>query len=176
MTLPQPGDFFLAPIPGNVGLGIRFGQFLNGEGFLPYQHAGILLEDGRTIEAMPGGAIIGRVERWKPTQLIWSSGLIELTDLQRALILQYGQACRGIPYSFADYAAIVAHRFHISTPRLQKFISDSDHMICSQMVDFIYRKSGKQLFDDGRWPGFVSPASLYWLLRAQSDHAMGGTH
>lgn len=172
MTNPQPGDFFLAPMPGRVGAGVAFGQFLNGEGFLPYRHAGILLEDGKTIEAMPRGAIIGDIGRYKARELYWSTGLIDLTDQQRHDILIYGRACRGIPYSFADYAALAAHRFHMPVPGLKHYIEASGHMICSQLVDYVHQRAGKELFDDGRWPGFVTPASLYWMLEGIKAYKM----
>lgn len=164
MTTPKPGDFFLAPMPGRVGKGVQFGQFLNGEGYILFQHAGQLLENGDTIEAMPGGAIIGDINRWKPEELRWSSGLIELTDTQRTIAISTGYACKGVPYSFVDYAALAAHRFHIPTPGLKEYIEDSGHMICSQMVDYIYHRAGKQLFTDGRWRGYVTPGSLNMLL------------
>lgn len=162
--MPQPADFFLGPMEGRIGTAVAFGQFLNGEGFLPYRHAGILLPNGKTVEAMPGGAIIGEIDRYDPEKLRWSSGLIELTDEQRELICAYGRASRGIPYSFADYAALALHRFKVPAPGLQKYISNSGHMICSQLVDFIYARSGVHLFKDGRWPGYVTPGSLNMLL------------
>lgn len=162
---PSPGDFFLAPIPGYVGEGIiAFGQFLNGEGFKKYHHAGILLEGNQTIEAMPGGAIIGRIDRWKPEELRWSTGIIELTARQRTDIVHYGRAREGVPYSFADYAALAAHRFHVPMPGLKSFIEDSGHQICSQMTDWVYAQAGVHLFEDNRWPGYVTPASLDNLL------------
>lgn len=160
----QPGDFFLAPIPGDVGGGIRLGIFLNGEGFLPIQHAGIYLGNGKTIEAMPGGAIIGDIDRYKPEELIWSSGLVELTDDQREKICATGWAMKGTPYSFADYAAIAAHRAHLPVPGLKTYIRNSGHLICSQLVDRIYDLADVHLFTDKRWEGYVTPGSLYHLL------------
>lgn len=165
MTTPQPGDFFLAPIPGEVGAGIRFGQWLNGEGFIKYQHAGILLDtDGTTIEAMPGGAILGNVYRWTDDQVRWSTDLVDMTDLQRRNIVAMGMKLEGIPYSFLDYAAIAAHRFHIPAPHLKKFIGDSGHMICSQLVDWVFAQCDVHLFRDERWFGYVTPGSLDMLL------------
>lgn len=161
---PRPGDFFLAPIPGDVGKLIRAGIWMNGEGMLKYQHAGILLDGNQTIEAMPGGAIIGHISRWKPEELRWSTGLIELTASQSLDIVHYARAREGVPYSFLDYAAISAHRFGVPTPRLKKFIANSDHMICSQLVDWVYLQAGVHLFEDGRWPGYVTPGSLNKLL------------
>jgi hypothetical protein len=115
---------------------IRFGQWLNGEGFLKYQHAGILLDErGTTIEAMPGGAIIGNVFRWTDDQIRWSTGLVEMTDKQREQIIATGYLRKGVPYSFLDYGALAAHRFHIPTPRLKRYIASSHHEICSQLVD-----------------------------------------
>lgn len=170
---PQPADFFLAPMPGIGGASIRFGQFLNGEGFRKYQHAGILLEGGLTMEAMPHGASRLHISRFKPEELRWSTGLIDLTDVQRRLILDYAEVCRGIGYSFLDYEALALHRFHIPAPKLEKFISDSGHMICSQLVDFVYAKAGVHLFNDNRWPGYVTPASLDHLLDDITDYRMG---
>jgi hypothetical protein len=36
-------------------------------------------------------------------------------------------------------------------------------MICSQLVDYCYRVNDVELFKDGRWPGYVTPACLYSL-------------
>lgn len=171
---PSPGDFFLAPIPGWVGEGvIAFGQFLNGEGFKRYHHAGILLEAGQTMEAMPGGAIIGRINRWKPEELRWSTGLVDLTATQRTDIVHYARAREGVPYSFADYAALAAHRFHVPFPGLKTFIEDSGHQICSQMVDWVYAQAGVHLFQDKRWEGYVTPASLDNMLDEILYYKMG---
>jgi hypothetical protein len=38
-------------------------------------------------------------------------------------------------------------------------------MICSQLVDQCYQDAGVHLFADGRWPGDVTPADLYRLIR-----------
>jgi cell wall-associated NlpC family hydrolase len=170
---PSPADFFLAPIPEFVGKTIQFGQFLNGEGFSEYQHAGILLDGGQTMEAMPGGAIIGHISRWKPEELRWSTGLIELTASQRLDIVHYARAREGVPYSFIDYGAIAAHRFHTPVPGLKSYIEDSGHQICSQMVDWVYAQADVHLFNDGRWPGYVTPNSLNILLDDIVFHESG---
>lgn len=161
---PQPGDFFLVPMAGVVGVGIRFGQWLNGDGFRSVQHAGIFLGHGLTIEAMPGGAIEGDISRYDPDSVVWSTDLVVPTDTQRGDILAAALRYKGVPYSFLDYAAIGAHRFGVKTPKLQKYIEASGHMICSQLVDRAYELGGYQLFDDGRWHGDVTPADLDVLL------------
>jgi hypothetical protein len=68
-----------------------------------------------------------------------------------------------VPYSFLDYAALAAHRWHIPTPGLKRFVGDTGHMICSQLVDQAAADGGWRLFDDQRWPGFVTPGALWQL-------------
>ena len=77
----------------------------------------------------------------------------------------------GVPYSFADYAALAAHRLHIPAPGLREFIGSSKSMICSQLVDQCYVDAGVHLFRDSRWPGFVTPAALAGLIRAREETA-----
>jgi len=166
MIAHRPGDFFLVPMRGIGGPAIRFGQFLNGDGFAPVQHAGMYLGDGVTIEAYPGGAIKGNIEAYSGLKIVWSSGLFDLTEDQRRLMVQIALDFEGTPYSFLDYGALAAHRFHIPTPGLEAFIDDSGHMICSQLVDRVCELGGLQLFDDGRWHGDVTPADLYNLVRS----------
>jgi hypothetical protein len=53
---------------------------------------------------------------------------------------------------------------HVNATDLRKFIGDRHGLICSQLVDLAYQRAGRQLFDDGRWPGYVMPSSLAQLL------------
>jgi uncharacterized protein YycO len=161
---PEVGDFFLAPISGIGGLGIRIGQWLNGDGFLKIQHAGIYVGEGKTIEAMPGGAILGDLSRFDPDSLVWSTAIIGLSHSQRESIKTYALAEKGTPYGGLDYLALFLHRFHIRTPGLKHYIMTSGHMICSQLVDREYTRAGVHLFDDGRWDGDVTPGDLYHML------------
>jgi hypothetical protein len=71
----------------------------------------------------------------------------------------------GTPYSFLDYVAIAAHRFHLPIPGLKRFIASTRHEICSALVDEVYRRAGFALFSDARWPGYVVPAALWEALR-----------
>jgi cell wall-associated NlpC family hydrolase len=172
MNTPQPGDFFLAPISGLGGAAIKAGEWLNGDGFLTVQHAGIYLGQGLTIEAMPGGAIQGDIGQYDPASLVWSSGTIEFTiPATRQLVCDAAKKYIGVPYSGLDYLAIAAHRMHLPTPGLKEYIASTKHMICSQLVDQVYLDAGVHLFSDGRWPGYVTPGSLYALL---GDHKFPG--
>jgi hypothetical protein len=162
MASPQPGDFGLLAGNNTVGRLIRIGEYLNGDGFSKYSHAFVLLDDYTIIEAEPGGARIRPMSEYLATDVKWSSW--SLTPDQRRLIVERARETLGVPYSFLDYGAIAAHRFHLPVPWLRAYVASSKHMICSQSVDEIYRRAGVQMFDDNRWPGYVSPAELEQVL------------
>lgn len=164
MTTPMPGDFFLVPIQGRVGLGIRFAQFLNGGGFIEYQHAGIYLGGGRTVEAMPGGAIVGSILAYAGEPMLWSD-LIVLTPAQRTSIVAHALDYVGTPYSFLDYFGLFLNRFGLRPSWLKRYTASTKHMICSQLVDQCYDDAGVHLFSDGRIAGDVTPADLYHLVK-----------
>lgn len=163
MTEPRQGDFGLVPSKGDVGLLIRIGQWLNGNGFANYEHAFLYLGDGLIVEAEPGGAKV--VELHYDT-ILWSTDAIDLTDPQRTKIAIAGHLCEGTPYSAMDYFALAAYRlkFGLLIPGLRKYVETSKHMICSQLVDKCYQDAGVQLFDDKRWNGYVTPAALANLV------------
>lgn len=158
-TDPQPGDIGLTNITGSVGLFIKVGQWLNGDGFGAYQHAFVVLPDGRLIEAMPGGAVIAALSEYDDREVLYVSPA-DLTDAQRTAICDGAAKYRGVPYSFLDYLALAARRFRLPVPWLRRYIESTGHMICSQLADRAYLDAGVHLFDDGRWPGYVTPMAL----------------
>ncbi|WP_438489637.1 hypothetical protein [Streptomyces sp. S186] len=162
-THPLPGDIGLTQISGVTGRLIRFGEWINGDGFADYEHAFLVLPGGRLLEAEPGGA------RIRPLSEYDGSGPLYvcpegLTEQQRERICGAADRYVGVPYSFLDYAAIATHRFHLPVPGLRRYVASSRHMICSQLVDQCYQDGGVHLFSDGRWPGYVTPMALYTLL------------
>ncbi len=61
--------------------------------------------------------------------------------------------------------ALKPHGYEVEYARTgMDYVASSKHMICSQLVDFVYMQSGIHLFNDGRWPGYVTPADLASLL------------
>ncbi|MCW2890997.1 MAG: hypothetical protein JWO75_486 [Actinomycetia bacterium] len=158
--VPQPGDIGLTQIPGPVGWLIRFGQWLNGDGWGDYEHAFIVLPDGQLIEAYPRGARVMPLSEYdgQRTVYVHPDGL---TDGQRQAICAAAVKYEGTPYSFIDYLAIAAHRFHLPIPGLRRYVAATGHQLCSQLADQSCQDAGVHLFDDGRWPGFVDPQSLY---------------
>lgn len=163
MTL-QLGDFVCVPMGGDSGKLIRVGQWLNGDGFGNYEHSEILVTRNQTFAAYPGGAAFQSLapasfqDGW-----LWSSDTIgkQLTSTQRAAIVRTALSLKGVPYSPTDYFAIAAHRLHLPGAILLKdYVGSTNHLICSQLVDYCYMKAGIHLFTDGRWPGYVTPEDL----------------
>lgn len=155
---PQPGDFFLAQIRGFGGLLIRLAQAVSGDASR-YTHAGVILDNGMLIEAMPGGARIVPV-----TTIIDNKPLAfsryDLSDEMRARIVSQARSYEGVPYSFLDYLSLGLLALGLRPKRLRARIHGSGHMICSQLVDKTYLTAGVHLFDDGRDSGDVTPGDL----------------
>lgn len=163
-----PGDFAVTKMAGPLGPLIRVGEALNGEGFRDYEHAFAYIggPDDLILEAEPGGARLVPFH-YVMSACLWSSGIPSLAIAVRTgLVEEAGMRYKGVPYSFLDYAALVAHRLGIPGPGLRSYIASTKHMICSQLVDQFRLDLGSHLFDDGRWPGYVTPASLANLIES----------
>lgn len=164
---PLPGDFAVVRMAGRVGRLIRIGQWLNGDGFADFEHAFVYVGDDELVEAQPGGVELRPASTYDHRPILWSTGRFDLSEEQRAAVVAAARGYLGVPYSVADYFALAAHRFHLPIgPLIKGYVADSRHMICSQLVDQCYRDAGVQLFTDGRWPGYVTPADLANLLRS----------
>lgn len=150
----------LTQISGGVGKAIRFGQWLNGEGFEEWEHAFVYLPGGLVLEAEPGGAVVRPLHY---SDVYWCTGLDKLIhpSVGPNEISRVAESLKGVPYSGLDYAALALRRFHIPAPHLRKYIADTGHMICSQLADEFYLRLGAHIFSDNRWSGDVTPAGLY---------------
>lgn len=162
---PQPGDFAVVSAGGIAGPLISFGEWLNGDGFGTWEHAFIYIGSGQIIQAEPGAA--NQRPLTPHAHTLWSSDAIPLTDPQRHAVVAAARGYLGAPYSFLDYAALALHRVHLPVPGLRAFIADTGHMICSQLVDQCYQDAGIQLFNDGRFNGYVTPAALAAVIESR---------
>jgi cell wall-associated NlpC family hydrolase len=160
----KPGDIGLLRITGVVGLGIRVGQWATGDGFEDYEHAVICTQvqsgEATVMEARPGGA---GTARYLDSPVLWLRPAEELNYTQQQAVVAAAYSRIGTPYSFLDYDALALHRFNIPAPGLRRYIESTQHMICSQLVDWCYQMAGIELFDDGRWNGYVTPGDIYGL-------------
>jgi cell wall-associated NlpC family hydrolase len=140
-----PGDVGLVSINGTVGKLIRLGQWLNGDGFSNYEHAFIYIGNGEIVEAQPGGAIRTNLSKYDGREILWSSGLIDLTAQQRVTIVTLATNQIGTPYSFLDYFAIFTKRLHLPLPWISARVLNSKHLICSQLCAEDYDLAGSKL-------------------------------
>lgn len=159
---PQPGDFGLTRIPGYAGWAARIGIYLNGDGWHRYQHAFLVLEGDQLIEAMPGGARIRPLTEADLAEATYSDW--PLTDEQRAAICTHGRTLVGTPYSILDYLSLALVRLRIRPRWLTKYIASTKHLICSQLIDWVYLQAGVHMFHDGRFSGDVTPGDLRLVL------------
>ncbi len=160
---PQPGDFALTKIRGLAGAFVSAGQYLVGDG-APVHHAFVYVGNGRIVQAMPGGAELIRLEE-ASEPVIWSTGRFDLSVPQRMRICYEARSLVGTPYSFLDYASIALAHWRIRPQWVRDYVAATGHMICSQLVDEVYRRAGVDLFADERIPGDVTPGDLYKVLR-----------
>lgn len=186
-TAPPPGSFGLARIgisPDGeeltlLGQFVAAGQAIIGDGSR-YTHAFLVLDDGTVIEGQPGGAVITPLAHYlgrrdvvfcdAPVRNavrevyganVYATGLDRHYEgWLRAQIVRAARPLEGTPYSFLDYLALALAHFGIRPKRLRKYLATSKHLICSQLVDEVYRRSGIHLFNDGRLSADVTPGDL----------------
>lgn len=167
---PKPGDIGLVPMTGAVGWMIKAGQWLAADGWTKYQHAFVIVGEGvqglpgmRLVEAMPGGALNSSLSRYDADKIVW----LRCPPAYREAVASEALRFVGVKYSAADYGALSLHRFHIPAPHLEAFIKDRKTMICSQLADAAAGIGGWHIFDDERWPGYVTPNDLGKAARLQ---------
>lgn len=182
---PRAGDIGLTVITGPLGLGIRLGQWMTGDGS-PYQHAFLVSDDyGGTIEAMPGkrGVRRNHITSYDVDRTCYIR--VEQDDADRWEVVRQAEALLGRRYSFMQYPALgllaVAEwqakwtgkpKRELRPQWLLRYIADSGRLICSQADDeeFVQarkvRPSVPDLFDDGRAPGDVTPGDLWRHMTA----------
>ena len=130
----RPGDIFLGPIGGLVGLGVGLGQLALGEGFrlgkLSIRHAGIITHvDSMGVllaQAMPGGAEIVPIERDEH----WTErcAYVRLPEdypgqAQDAAAVARAMVKAGVGYSYASYLSLGLYRFGVRHDRLLSYIN-----------------------------------------------------
>ena len=168
----QPGDALLTRIPGDVGLGIRLGEWLL-DGNDRFQHMAIVEDAENAIQAQPGGVVRVPLSSFDPIHTVYSSkygvhpenpGLI--VDKARWFLAQHTE------YSILDYFAIWLNKKNHGTP-LSKWadrrVVDSGHVICSVMGAYCQAAdpSLTDLYPDPLYlltPGEAFPRWLAWGL------------
>jgi hypothetical protein len=183
----QPGDLFVVDPQEAIFDYIETGEKLIDHRKLK-QHPGLRANWGHVgiasrriggtlmiVEAEPGGAV-ERPWHWEDQPYLWSTGILPACPMAAYAAMKYAgfdrpasgmgwvKARQGVGYSLLDYAAIEAHHLHLPVPGLRGYIASTKHQICSQLGDQCRQDGGSHLFDDDRWPGYVTPLDIGMLL------------
>lgn len=169
--VPQLGDIGIVTIRGAGGAGIGWAERLAGAGRnAKWRHAfGVSAVNvgaeraTRIVEAEPSGAREVSLAEYDPKSILWLRCPPQYGETVAAALF----AMVGTGYSWADYAAVGLHRLHIPAPGLRAYVGRSNRRMCSQLVDLAAQRGGWQIFDDGRWPGFVIPSDLAAVAERQ---------
>lgn len=139
----RPGDIYLGPIGGWVGLGVKAGELAVDGGFhvgpLTVCHIGIVVEaetprtpgdwkfakPAKLAQAMPGGAEIVDMtyaQHWTKQCAYarlpedYPGQAADAAEIARLMVQE------GVGYSFGSYPALAAWHWGISTPKLEAWI------------------------------------------------------
>jgi len=157
---PPLGSVGLTQIHGKVGRLIRFGQWLNGDGYEDYEHAFVFVGGGRIVEAEPGGAREADLSEYAANTVVW----IECPPEYGQAVADEARKLVGTKYSFVDYLALFLHRMRLWVPFLRWYVRSSRRLICSALADRAARRGGWRLFvTPPIWEGYVTPGMLYRL-------------
>jgi hypothetical protein len=159
--MPTPGDFCVVATPGIMARLIRLVTRST------VNHAFILVEVGRIIEADPGGARVVLLANYDGLPQTWSD--MDLSPTVRAAIVDHALDHVDDPYSWVDDACIALTRIfgvHVP-PWVRTRLDDPKRLECAQLVDVAYLEAGVHLFSDGRLPGDVAPSDLLDLIQGR---------
>jgi hypothetical protein len=133
----------------------------------PYNHAWIFV-GRKVVAAQPGGVRFDDVPA-VPDMAIADELLAYLEGLRPGI----GQKIANIaillgdkagPYNFLDIGALALRQFGINLGFINRRIARTDRMMCSQLVDEVYKRAGIHLFADGRLSQDVTPGDLADLI------------
>jgi len=153
-----PGTIGLSRISGAVGVFVRWGQWLTGDGS-PWTHAFVVLDDAWVIEAAPGGIRMVEVGSYESRAAFLPDWPVLSADQQQQLV-QEARKMLGAQYGWMQYPALALLALGLKPYFLRHYVARSDRYICSQLVDELHRRVGSQLFDDGRESMDVTPGDL----------------
>ena len=157
--MPVPGDFAVVATPGIMARLIRLVTRST------VNHAFMLTETGRIIEAAPSGVREVDLANYDGMPIWWSN--LDVSPLTKAAAVVAARGHLGDPYSWVDDACIgLADLFGWHVPAsVRRRLARPDRVECAQLMDEAYLEVNVHLFSDGRIPGDVSPASLLTLIQ-----------
>jgi len=159
-----PGDFILVRSNGVVGWLIRAITRS------PVNHAAIVRDDDTVLEARAKGAVFTAWSKYASRfgKDAVGTARLPLTEAQRAKVPAVADQLEGTPYGFLDLLSVGLLQYHIRLSPLRTIVARQDRAICSQLVDEFLQRLGFSIYDDGRWPGDVTPGDLLWTAVLRS--------
>lgn len=178
----RPGDLMFSNTSGAVGVFITFAEWLL-EQTEPDEygidHVAVVTDRlPHIVHAQPTGAredVLDPERYWTPST-VYVRPLYEIRSLedicggewdQGSAVANAAEEYIGTPYSFADYAAILGLHAGIRNGPIRRYVTSSEHMICSQLADQALSDAGLHVFTDGRLPQDVMPVELFRALIAR---------
>jgi uncharacterized protein YycO len=132
---PRIGDYGVVKTKGWLGLFIRLGTMSR------WNHAFIYIGDGQIIEANPRGV---QIQPLHYPKVAWNRH-DELTDAQRAKIVELAHKTVGRNYSFLTIFLIVLRILGVkllANLKLLRNMAEKDGYICSELVAECYTDAG----------------------------------
>jgi uncharacterized protein YycO len=150
------------PIPGTYAC-VRTG------GFLPwlirlgtrssYNHAFIVVDDTRIIEADPGGARWNTLDAYAGHQLVYNNNE-PITDDQRKQVVARAETFIGTPYGWTDIARLSLRSLGLNWAWLTARADKDKAVICSQLVAICGDSAGLDWNCGRDTPAAVTPGDL----------------
>lgn len=174
--MPEPGDFFVAPVLSRKLVHRFRGRVISIVTRSPYVHSAIYIGElngvGLVVEAAPQGVVISSLRDFEG--VVWSTGLFQLSEGQRATIVKGAMERVGSPYSYGKVfvaglsqrgarRATGASRERLEAPRWARRAVSGASYDCSSLVVDCYRPAGVD-FLPAALSYSVTPGDLHTLL------------
>jgi hypothetical protein len=166
-TTPQPGDLIVYRTDGWPARLIQVGNLLQrllrrqGPGNWRWNHVGIYIGAGMTIEAQPGGVCITPLSDYPVGTYIVLHR--DLTEAQKTQIISYANGALGKSYGWLAIVGLILVGLGIRPKILDTYAADEDEPVCSQLGAYAYAYAGSPLSDQAPWtmtPGNI--ADVYY--------------
>lgn len=150
---PPPGSYGCVRTGGFYAWLIRVGTRSH------FNHAFVVMEDGRIIEADPGGARWARLSDYGTDSMVFNT-LDVTTEDQRRRIMDKAVALLGTPYGWTDIVRLSLRCLGLNWSWLTKRADEEKAMICSQLVAACGQAGGQAWLCGRSFPAEVTPGDL----------------
>ena len=158
MSTPAPGSYGCVRTGGFYAWLIRVGTRSH------FNHAFIVMENGRIIEADPGGARWAQLSDYETDSKVFDTRDV-LTDEQRQRVMYKAEVLLGTPYGWTDIVRLSLRCMGLQWQWLTRKADNEAAMICSQLVAACGQAAGLDWLCGREAAAAVTPGDL--AARAQ---------